>query len=101
MKMAKAYKVTKEINGIEYTAQFVSAATTYDAIDASTQDNGVRSERKYAEFILEHVIVEPKNLTLDDFADTKHSGAVIAFGADVMQGNLKPEETGEEKPKAK
>ena len=96
--MAKAYKVTKEINGKEYTAQFVSAATAYDALDASVGENG-RSERKYAEFILENVIVNPKNLTLDDFANFAEVTKVTAFGADVMQGNIKPEEEEKEEKK--
>lgn len=93
----KPYKVTKEINGKEYTAQFVSAATTYDAIDESTMSNGVRSERKYAEFILSNVIVNPKGLTLDDFENTTESGEVVSFGAEVMQGNLKPAEEDKKK----
>lgn len=89
--MAKSYKVTKEINGKKYTAQFVGASTAYDALDASATDNGSRSERKYAEYILEHVIVEPAKLGIDDFDDFAEASQVTAFGAEVMQGKLKPE----------
>ena len=97
--MVNSYKVTKEIFGVKYTAQFVSAATAYDAIDASTMANGARSERKYAEFILEHVIVEPK-MKLEDFKNTTISGEVISFGQAVMQGELEDKADKEKKSKA-
>ena len=94
--MAKNYKITKVIDGKEYTAQFVGASTGYDALDASMNDNGTRSERKYAEYILDNVIVEPKGLTIDDFEDFATANKVTAFGAEVMQGKLKPKKEDKE-----
>lgn len=83
----------KTINGKEYTAQFSGVAAAMRAIDNSYTDDGQNtSMEKLSKYILENVIVEPKNLTLDDFDSVKEATDVISWGREVMQGEVFPEE---------
>ncbi len=83
----KFYTVSKEYKGVKYTAQFNGIAAAVDAIDDCYIDgtNNI-STGKLARYILEKVIVEPKNLTMDDFDNIKDFNEVVNWGRDVMQG---------------
>lgn len=91
--MAKFYQVEKEINGTKYVGQFNGIGAALEAVDNSyIDDSGNTSVMKMAKYILENVIVEPKGLTPDDFESMSEFNEVIAFGRNVMQGNLRPKE---------
>ena len=85
----KFYTRKKEINGVEYTAQFNGLSESLAAIDRTYIDGTTTtSVVKMAEYILQNVIVEPK-LTVDDFEDMETLNDVVAFGRDVMQGKFR------------
>ena len=63
----RSYKVTKEINGVKYTAQFAGSGMGLRAKDASNDENGNVLTEKLATFILDNVIVEPQGLDVDSF----------------------------------
>lgn len=91
--MANVYQVKKTIEGKEYTAQFNGVSAALDAIDNSYVDGTENTSlAKLSKYIFANVIVEPKNLTADSFDNMKEFSEVVAFGREVMQGNLKPEE---------
>lgn len=96
----KSYKVTKEINGTNYTAQFAGSGMGLRAKDASNDENGNVLTEKLAQYILDNVITEPKGLDVDSFDSLEELNEVTAFGSDVMSGKLKPED-GEEKEEKK
>lgn len=84
------YNVTKKINGVEYVAQFSGISTALKAVDASYIDGtNNTSMEKLAEYLFENVIVEPKNLTADDFESLEDFNEVIAFARKVMQGEFR------------
>lgn len=86
---SKFYTRKKEINGVEYTAQFNGLSESLAAIDRTYIDGTTTtSVVKMAEYILQNVIVEPK-LTVDDFEDMGALNDVVAFGRDVMQGKFR------------
>ena len=86
---SKFYTRKKEINGVEYTAQFNGLSESLAAIDRTYIDGTTTtSVVKMAEYILQNVIVEPK-LTVDDFEDMETLNDVVAFGRDVMQGKFR------------
>lgn len=94
IKMAKNkfYQVTREIEGVKYTAQFNGVGGALDCVDTSYIDNSSNtSARKFGEHILKHVIVEPAGLTVDDFDDVETYSKVIKFGSDVMNGRFREE----------
>lgn len=86
----KTYTVEKEINGTKYIAQFNGISAALDAVDncyiPGTQNI---SAGKMAEYLFKHVIVEPKNLTADDFDSLNELNAVTDFAREVMQGNFR------------
>lgn len=83
----KPYTVKKEINGVEYIAQFNGVAAALDSVDSSYIDGTQNiSARKMATYLLEHVIVEPKGLTVNDFDSLEELNAVTDFARDVMHG---------------
>lgn len=85
--MAKFYTEKRTINGVEYTAQFSGVSTALNAADQSYLDNSRNtSSGKYAQYILDHVIVEPKGLTVDDFDSVEELTDVTSFGSEVMNG---------------
>lgn len=86
----KSYKVTKEINGVKYTAQFAGSGMGLRAKDASNDENGNVLTEKLATFILDNVIVEPQGLDVDSFESLDELNEVTAFASDVMSGKLKP-----------
>ena len=88
--MAKHYTVTKEINGTKYKAQFAGLSVAQDAVDSTyIDDTAITSTKKLTEYILEHVIVEPKGLTSDDFDVYEDLQEVVVFGREVMQGHFR------------
>ena len=85
----KPYTVKKDINGKEYIAQFNGISEAVKALDEWRKDNENISISKMSEYILEHVIVEPKGLTMDDFDSMDELNEVVAFGREVLQGNFR------------
>lgn len=88
--MAKFYTVDKEINGTTYTAQFSGLSSALKAVDDSyIEGTSNISINKLANYIFEHIIVEPKNLDADSFDDIDTFNEVVAFGREVMQGKFR------------
>lgn len=94
MEKKKFYSVEKEINGKKYVAQFNGMTCALRAADqcyiAGSENT---SSEKFAKYIFENVIVEPKGLDIDDFDNFKELEAVVAFGREVMHGNFRNEST--------
>ncbi|MBC5711002.1 hypothetical protein H8S75_23985 [Hungatella sp. L12] len=88
----KFYQVEKEINGTKYIAQFSGISAALRAADSSHMEGSEAiSAEKYGQYILEHIIVEPKGLTADDFDSLEDYNAVTSWGRDVMQGKFRNE----------
>ena len=86
----KTYTVDKIINGTKYIAQFNGIAAALDAVDECyIPGTSNISASKMAAYLLEHVIVEPKGLTADDFDSLEEMNAVTDFARDVMQGKFR------------
>lgn len=86
----KFYSVEKEINGKKYTAQFNGISAALKAVDESyIEGSSNTSTIKMAEYLFSHVIVEPKNLSIDDFESMDEFNEVIAFARKVMQGEFR------------
>lgn len=103
MEKNKFYTVEKEINGIKYVAQFSGISTALRAADSTRLEGseGVSAE-KYGQYILDHIIVEPKGLTADDFETLEEYNEVTTWGRDVMQGKFRNKpDTAEGKAKGK
>lgn len=89
----KFYQVTKTINGKEYTAQFNGISAALEAIDRSYLDGtNTVSMVKLSKYLFEHVIVEPKKLTADDFDSMDEYNEVVTFAREVMQGDFRNKE---------
>lgn len=91
---AKSYTITKEIHGKSYTAQFGGMSLALDAIDNSyinVDGSTTTSAKKLNKYLLDHVIVDPKGLTVDDFDTVEEMNAVTKFAREVMQGNFRDE----------
>lgn len=98
--MAKFYTVDKEINGTKYVCQFSGISTALKAVDNSyVEGTSNTSVEKLAEYLFEHVVVEPRGLTVDDFESVEEFSKVVAFAREVMQGAIKPTEENKEKAK--
>lgn len=88
----KFYTVTKEINGKEYVAQFNGLSCALRAVDQSyLEGSNNTSVEKMAKYLFENVIVEPKNLSIDDFESMEEFNAVTTFAREVMQGKFRKE----------
>ena len=86
----KFYVVEKEINGTTYKAQFSGISTALKAVDASYIEGTTNtSVEKLATYLFEHIIVEPKNLTIDDFDNMQEFNDVVTFAREVMQGDFR------------
>lgn len=86
----KFYTVRKTINGKEYVAQFSGISVALKAVDASYIDGtNNTSVEKMAQYLFDNIIVEPKNLTIDDFETMDEFNQVIAFARGVMQGEFR------------
>ena len=84
------YTREKEIGGIKYVAQFNGLSSALSALDECTLASGQLSVQKLTNYILSHVIVEPKGLSADDFEDIEGLNEVVKFGREVMQGMFRP-----------
>jgi len=90
MATSKFYQVKKEIGGKEYIAQFGGISLALKALDSSyIEGTSNTSVEKLAEYLFEHVIVEPKGLTPDDFDNLEDFNKVISFARGVMQGDFR------------
>lgn len=89
----KFYTREKEINGKKYVAQFNGLSNALKAIDESHIDNNSSNIAisKIAPYVLENVIVDPANLSVDDFDTIEELNDVITFGMEVMQGKFRDE----------
>lgn len=84
------YTVKEEINGKEYVAQFGGISVALRAVDESyLEGSSNTSMEKLAEYLFKHVIVEPKNLTVDDFESMDEFNAVVKFANGVMKGEFR------------
>lgn len=92
----KFYTAKKTVGGTEYTAQFNGLSEYLRALDELyvSDDSRNISTGKLTEYVLKHVIVEPKGLTPDDFLSLDELHQVVTFGRDVAQGKFRPEKTG-------
>lgn len=87
----KFYTVEKEINGVKYIAQFNGLSAALKAVDESYIDGTENiSMTKMSEYIFEHVIVEPKGLSADNFDSMDEFNDVIRWAQGVMQGRFRP-----------
>lgn len=86
------YTVRKTINGKEYVAQFNGLSAAFRAVDTTYIDGSNNtSVTKMANYLFEHVIVEPKGLTIDDFETTEEFNEVFNFARKTMQGEFRGE----------
>lgn len=90
MEKNKFYTVEKEINGTKYVAQFNGLSCALRAVDQSyiegTQNTSVEL---MANYIFKNVIVEPANLSIDDFETMEEFNEVTNWGREVMQGKFR------------
>lgn len=90
-KNKKFYTVEKEINGVKYVAQFSGLSAALKAVDDSYIDGTDNvSMIKLSEYVFNHVVVEPKGLTADDFDNLKEFNDVMNWAQAVMQGQFRP-----------
>lgn len=88
--MSKFYTVEKEIKGKKYKAQFSGISTALRAVDESYIDGTANtSTDKLSRFLFEHIIVEPKGLTADDFDTLEEFNEVTEFAREVMGGGFR------------
>lgn len=86
----KFYTVTKTINGKNYTAQFSGLSCALKAVDTSyIEGTNNTSVEKLSSYIFNNIIVDPSNLTIDDFESLEEFNEVVTFGREVMQGNFR------------
>lgn len=90
MEKTKFYTVEKEFNGTKYVAQFSGVSTAVRAIDSSyIEGTNVTSTEKLGQYILDHIVVEPKGLTADAFETLEDYNAVTTWARDVMYGKFR------------
>ena len=88
--MVNFYTAKKKINGKEYTAQFNGISAALKAVDDSyIEGTNNTSVEKLSKYLFDHVIVEPKGLTTDDFDSMAEFNEVINFEREVMHGNFR------------
>ena len=98
--MAKFYQVEKEIYGKKYICQFNGISAALKAVDDSyIEGSSNTSTVKMAEYLFKHVVVEPKNLAIDDFESMEEFNEVIAFARKVMQGEFREKDESATKAK--
>lgn len=86
----KPYQKETTINGVKYVGQCNGLSAGLDALDDSYVDGTNNlSIKKLGKYILEHVIVEPAGLTIDDFEDMDEFREVIQWGQQVMLGKFR------------
>lgn len=91
----KPYQKEKTINGVKYVAQCNGLSAGLEALDESYVDGTSNiSMNKLGKYILENVIVEPANLTIDDFEDMDEFREVIQWAQQVMLGKFRDKNKG-------
>lgn len=86
----KFYTVEKEINGVKYVAQFNGLSCALKAIDTTyIEGTNTTCMEDFAKYIFDNVIVEPANLSIDDFETMDDFNEVVKFGREVMQGKFR------------
>lgn len=89
----KFYQREKEINGVKYVAQFNGLSAALDAVDENYIDGSSNiSTKKFAQYIFDNVIIEPKGLTPDSFDNADDMNAVVKWATAVMQGKFRGKE---------
>lgn len=75
---------TKEIKGVQYTAQFNGMSALFDA-KAETEGN----DRKMLDYLFANVLVEPKIDDMDDYfgTDINLMNEVVTFASKVMSAD--------------
>lgn len=71
----------------EYTFQYPGMRTAMEILDNSRMANGILSRTMFADLLLEHVVVEPRNLTIDDFDERPGMNELID-AADEFLGKI-------------
>lgn len=61
----------------EYLLQYPGVRKSMEIIDNSTMPNGQMARSIFADQLLEHVVVQPANLTLDDFDEREGINQLI------------------------
>ena len=88
--MFKPYQKETTINGKKYVAQCNGLSAALDALDESYVDGSSNlSLKKLGKYVLEHVIVKPAGLTIDDFEDMDEFKEVVLWGQNVMLGKFR------------
>lgn len=86
----KFYTVEKEINGTKYVAQFAGLSTALRSFDNSyIEGTNNTSTEKLAQYLFKYIIVEPKDLSIDDFEDMQTFNEVVSFARQVMSGEFR------------
>ena len=86
----KFYVITKKIGGKTYKAQFNGISAALRAVDESyIEGTNNTSVEKLSKYLFEHIIVEPKGLTPDDFESMEEFNEVVSFAREVMQGDFR------------
>jgi len=82
----KPITVNETIDGVKYTAQFNGVSAMLKATKYAEEDT-----EKFADFLFDNVIVEPKISDKDEYFGTKakHMTKVMDFASSVMQADEK------------
>lgn len=92
MAIKDSYTVEKKINGKVYVAQFSGLSVALKAVDASyIEGTTTTSLEKLSEYLFKSVIVDPPNLSVDDFDTLEELTEVVNFAREVMQGEFRKE----------
>ena len=91
MANGKFYQITKEIDGVKYTAQFSGLAAWLRCADEAKKDDGMDEGANLRIYnrVFEAGLVEPKGLTVDDFEDMDTLDKVFGFVSGVMKGKFR------------
>ena len=88
--MTNFYTVEKKIGNTTYKAQFNGISAALRAIDNSyVEGTNNTSLEKLSKYLFDNVIVEPANLTADDFDSIEEFNEVVSFARETMQGTFK------------
>jgi hypothetical protein len=75
--MAKGDKHEFTVNGNKYVIQHPGVGWVVEHTDKCTNISGNLVKKDYINGLLEHVIIEPKNLTLDSFDTAQEMSQVV------------------------
>ena len=90
--MVKFYQVQKEINGVNYTAQFAGLSAWFRCVDQSyIEGTNNTSTEKLHENVFKMGLVDPK-VTIDDFETQEEMLEVSKFVQGVMRGEFRDQQ---------